>query len=160
MSVPYYLIVFNIVFNNQFFIFNVLLSYILHTFLCLNRAESVRYSGWCWQRAQYDLLLKLSIVSFYFKDFPKLSSKFLCGVLSLSSSCLIMETSALRFQNIFVGEPKYACKMIFVATLNWKAVRSFYLALFCHVLRGNGHIYCTFLCVVLAMKMEFLFDIL
>ena len=160
MSVPYYLIVFNIVFNNQFFIFNVLISYILHTFLCLNRAESVRYSGWCWQRAQYDLLLKLSIVSFYFKDFPKLSTKFLCGVLSLSSSCLIMETSALRFQNIFVGEPKYACKMIFVATLNWKAVGSFYSALFCHVLRGNGHIYCTFLCVVLAMKMEFLFDIL
>ena len=152
MSVTYYLIVFNIVFNNQFFIFNVLLSYILHTFLCLNRAESVRYSGWCWQRAQYDLLSKLSIVFFYFKDFPKLSSKFLCGILSLSGSCLIMEKSAMRFQNIFVGEPKYGCKMIFCAILNWKVVGSFYSALFFKFWRGIGHI-AHFLYVVVAYEM-------
>ena len=110
----------NIVFNTQFFIFNILLSYILHTFLRLNWAESVRYSGWCWQRAQYDLLSKLSIVFFYFRYFPKLSSKFLCGILSLSTSCLIMEKSAMRFQNIFVGEPKYGCKIFFGAILNRK----------------------------------------
>ena len=116
-------------------IFYYLIFFILSP-VCLNWAESVRYSGWCWQRAQYDLLSKLSIVFFYFRYFPKLSSKFLCGILSLSTSCLIMEKSAMRFQNIFVGEPKYGCKIFFGAILNRKVVGPIYSFLFCHVLKG------------------------
>ena len=73
-----------------------------------------------------------------------------------------METSALRFQNIFVGEPKCGCKMIFGAILNGKVVGSFYLVLFCHVL----DIYIAFFICnagkrnIDAMEMEFLFYIL
>ena len=135
--------------------------------MCLNWAESVRYSGWCWQRAQYDLLSKLSIVFFYFRYFPKLSSKFLCGILSLSTSCLIMEKSAMRFQNIFVGEPKYGCKIFLVQFGIEKGGRASLFISFLSCFKGVLVIYIAhfFMCSagkwnVNAVDIEFSFDIL
>ena len=121
VSVTYYLIVFNIVFNTQFSIFNILFSNILHTFSNVSEPDWVCQIFWL-MLTEGAIWFAFKVVFFYFKDF--LSSKFLCGILSLSISCLIMEKSAMQFQNIFVGEPKYGWKMIFSAILNWKVVGS------------------------------------